>query len=87
MDFKLPLAFVGILSALAISTYSISGYVTDKAYGKAVDNEYSCYYNGEEVDITNVSFRQYNYQVNDAEKKVTLTDKPTKLYMYIPFVH
>lgn len=87
MDFKFPLALVGVIAALTLSTYGISSYITNMDYQRAIDNGYSCYYNGEEIDLDNISLSQYNYKVNDAENKITLTDKRNKVFVYLPFVY
>lgn len=41
----------------------------------AVEQQYTAYYNGEEVDINKVDLNAYNTSYNEAKKEVHLSDK------------
>lgn len=58
---------------LAVNQYA--GHYTEQQLKERVNNGYTAYLNGQEVDINNISTKEYRYEFNDAEKKILITQK------------
>lgn len=91
------LGWVLVLFCVIFLLFLVGGYMGKKQVEKAnqealaevsecIEEGYSCYYNGTEIDINNVNILDYKYTIDDEKKSIYLTDAEKLIIRRYPFI-